>query len=171
MKRLLLTAALCLTAPLALAGDTAKEAHSCGERLSENAKYPEQLSATVSRAADLYVAHAQWIGTANAQAKAEHDKLMQLAQEHRALAETARRISSSLLAARDLPAAEHEGPPPAALTQAMQRLHEEMRTFAQLLERGALEGERELQAMRRPVPIRGAEEEGIGGSEAPEDPR
>ena len=80
MKRFILAAALCLAAPLALAGDKAGAKadadKSCGQKLSENAKYPRQLNAVLTSAADFYQAHAQWVGTGDAAAKAEHDKLM-----------------------------------------------------------------------------------------------
>ena len=171
MRRLILTAALCLATPLALAGEgtkphaAAKGAESCGQHLADDAKYGEQLSKTLTQVADLYDAHAKWVGTGDAASKAEHDKLVQFAQEHRDLAKSTREMADSMKAARDLPAAPHKGPPPAELTRAMQSTLAEMHTFAQLLDRGVREGQHELQAMKSPKAA-GAQQ-GTGGSGAP----
>jgi hypothetical protein len=166
MKRFILAAALCLAAPLALAGDKAGAKadadKSCGQKLSENAKYPRQLNAVLTSAADFYQAHAQWVGTGDAAAKAEHDKLMQLVKEHRALADEARKVSDSLQASASLPAAEHARPPTPEVRQSMEKLQREMHTFAQLLERGVRENRQALQAMRRAE--QGTPKQGTGGS-------
>jgi hypothetical protein len=152
MKRFILVSALCLAAPFALAGDKAGAKagaeKSCGEKLSENAKYPRELNKVVTSAADFYEAHARWIGTGDAAAKAEHDKLMSLAKEHRALADQAKKVADSLQASSSLPAAKHATPPTPEVRQAMERLQQEMRTFAQLLERGAHENQQALKAMK-----------------------
>ncbi len=165
MKRFILSAALCLAAPLALAGDKADAKagteKSCGEKLAENAKYPRQLNKVVTSAADFYQAHADWVGTGDEASKAEHDKLVQLAKEHRALAQNAKTLADSLQASSSLPAASHARPPTPEVRQAMERLQREMRTFAQLLERGARENQQALQAMTRSA--QGAQQ-GTGGS-------
>jgi hypothetical protein len=166
MKRTLLAAVLCLAAPLALASDTPTEKpaqkaeQSCGQHLSEDAKYGQELSTVLTRVADMYQAHAKWIGTGDAASKAEHDKLMALAKEHRTLASNAQKMAKSLESARSLPNAQHRGPPPAAVTQSMTGLFAEMRKFGQMLDMGASAGEREMQAMQQ---------QGTGGSgtEAP----
>ena len=156
MRRIILAAALSLAAPLALASDKAgeKAAHnekSCGQQLAEDAKYGQELSTVLTHVADMYQAHAKWIGTGDAASKAEHDKLMQFAKEHRDLARNAQKMAKSLESARSLPNAQHRGPPPAAVTQSMTSLLAEMRTFGQMLDKGAAEGEREMQAMQQPA--------------------
>ena len=170
MKRIILAAALCMAAPLALAGDKAgdkpgekaahKAEHSCGQQLAEDAKYGKELGTVLTRVADMYQAHAKWIGTGDAASKAEHDKLMQLAKEHRTLASNAQKMAQSLESARSLPSAQHRGPPPAAVTQSMTSLLAEMRTFGQMLDKGAADGEREMQAMQQ-------QGKGGSGSETP----
>jgi hypothetical protein len=159
MRRIILAAALCLAAPLALAGDKAgdkpgekagqKDEMSCGQHLAEDAKYSQQLSTVLTHVADMYQAHAKWIGTGDAASKAEHDKLMQFAKEHRDLARNAQKMATSLESARSLPNAQHRGPPPAAVTQSMSSLLAEMRTFGQMVDKGASDGERDLQAMQK----------------------
>ena len=158
MRRIILAAALSLAAPLALASDKAgdtpgeKAAHnekSCGQQLAEDAKYGQELSTVLTHVADMYQAHAKWIGTGDAASKAEHDKLMQFAKEHRDLARNAQKMAKSLESARSLPNAQHRGPPPAAVTQSMTSLLAEMRTFGQRLDKGATEGEQEMQAMQK----------------------
>jgi hypothetical protein len=167
MKRLILSAALCLAAPLALAGDKAgakaDAEKSCGQKLAENAKYPQQLNRVLTSAADFYQAHAQWIGTGDEASKAEHAKLLQLVKEHRAMAEEARELSESLQASSSLPAAQHTRPPTPELRQSMERLQREMRNFAQLLERGARENQQALQAMKR-TEVGAQQQQGTGGS-------
>ena len=169
MKRFILVTALCLAAPLALAGDKAGAKagaeKSCGEKLSENAKYPRELNKVLTTVADFYQAHAQWIGTGDAAAKAEHDKLMSLAKEHRALADQAKQMADSLQASSSLPAAKHASPPTPEVRQAMERLQQEMHTFAQLLERGARENQQALKAMKG-TGGSGAGDTGTGGSGA-----
>ncbi|MBF5045358.1 hypothetical protein FGE12_23335 [Aggregicoccus sp. 17bor-14] len=172
MRRLILTAALCLATPLALAGEgtkphaSAKAAESCGQHMADEAKYPEQLSRTLTQVADMYEAHAKWVGTGDAASKAEHDKLVQLAQEHRDLAQSSRKMADSMKASSDLAAAPHKGPPPAELTRAMQNMLAEMHTFAQMLDRGVREGQHDLQAMKGPK-AGGSAQQGTGGSGAP----
>lgn len=120
----------------------------CGQMLSENARYPEQLAAVVTSVADVLEAHAEWAGTGSKQAKTERDRVRKLAKQHRELAAEAQKLSAALRESRTLPEVQHDlkNVPP-ALTQALERNGRETRRFAQMLEEYAMQNEQRRQAL------------------------
>ncbi len=131
---------------------------SCGQVLSEQAKIPEQVAATVRAMAEVDEAHAKWIGTQTPGAKAEHEKLMKIAQENQAMAKQANTMASTLRSAKDLPNVKH-GQPPEAVISSMEKARDEQEKLGQLLTQNAQEMTQQINSMK-----------GVGGSGMEEKP-
>lgn len=139
MKRLALIAVGCTLASGAWAADQLPQAHpqgmTCGQSLARDARYPKQLTAVLAAVADTYDAHAKWVGTGSKEAKAEHDKLQQLAKEHRELARESLKISDMMRSAQNLKDVQHDpARAPVELKDALSRLAQETRTFSRMLD-------------------------------------
>ena len=139
----------------------------CGQMLSDNARYPDQLATVVTSVADMMDAHAKWAGTGSKEAKAEHDRILKLSKMHRELAAQAKKMSAAMRESRNLADFPHDMKAvPPALTQAMERYETEARRFAQMLNQGADENMKMRQAM-----MGGGMQRGTGGSgDMPSDP-
>ncbi|HYP90939.1 MAG TPA: hypothetical protein VEQ59_22390 [Polyangiaceae bacterium] len=80
----------------------------CGKELSRDAAVPELLGELWEHVATNLVAHAEWVGTATAEAAAEHDSLQHIAREYRSIAAAAERAAETMRSMHDLPAAAHD---------------------------------------------------------------
>lgn len=99
-------------------GGTKMDAHevSCGQEMAADSEVPALLSKLMGHVAGNMEAHARWVG-AEAGGKREHDSLVTMGHEYRAIAEAAGRAASAMRAMKDLPAAPHD---PARLDRAGQ---------------------------------------------------
>lgn len=165
MKPLKLTVALCGLAFAAFAQDTPRQSagaeETCGQKISENAKYPQQLSQTLTAISEMNEQHAKWIGSSSKAAKGEQQMLKKLSSEMRDQAEDATELAQLMRQAESLPAAEHDmrNVPPEMLAS-MERARDEQRRFGQLLLQGAQEMDQQINQLRSAQGVGGAGMEG-----------
>jgi len=132
---------------------------SCSQVVSENAKYPAQLKATLTAVADVHQQHAQWVGTSTREAKAESALMMKISEAMRDTAKDAEKIATRMQSASTLKDTQHDMQNmPTALIMAMERARDEQRKFGNLLLEGAKEMDKQLSSMR------GMGGSGVGGS-------
>ena len=81
---------------------------SCGAELAESAVIPEKLAALMELVAKNMVAHAEWVGSSEDRARAEHRALLDVAAGYRAIAAAASKAASTMRALRDLEPAPHD---------------------------------------------------------------
>ncbi len=84
------------------------EEGTCGQELAQDAEVPELLGELWEHVATNLVAHAKWVGTATREAAAEHDGLMHVAREYRAIAAAAERAAAIMRSMADQAAAPHD---------------------------------------------------------------
>lgn len=82
--------------------------NACGAELGEAANVPESLARLMDHVAVNLTAHAKWVGSASDAAAAEHDALVQLAFDYRAIAGAARQAASTMRGMTGLDAAPHD---------------------------------------------------------------
>jgi hypothetical protein len=111
------------------------ESMACGAELGDAAIVPERLAALMSHVAENLEAHAGWVGVETPAAAAEHEGLLRLAADYRAIAAAALRTAATMRGLRDLEPAPHDPArwDRAAFLQWMRRKIELQRAFAQLL--------------------------------------
>jgi hypothetical protein len=107
----------------------------CGVELADAASVPEQIAALLSHVAENLEAHARWVGLETKAAQAEHEGLLSLAADYRAIAAAAQRAAATMHGLRALEPALHD---PArwdrpAFLDWMRRKIELQRALAQLL--------------------------------------
>src|SRR3954468_4828761 len=129
------------------------ESMTCGAELADAALVPHRLAALMSHVAENLEAHAHWVGSETPRAQAEHQGLLSVAADYRAIAAAAQQTAATLHGLRDLEPAPHD---PSrwdrpAFLQWMQRKIELQRGFAQLLLEHAEASERVLFLPREPA--------------------
>lgn len=118
----------------------------CGQEMAASAEVPLQWQALMTHVASNMEAHASWVGTGSPAAIQEHQAMLRVAGEYRAMAAAAGRASAAMRAMRDLPPAPHdpEKLDRAAQVRWMRTKIAMQREFAALLERHAQESEAAL---------------------------
>ncbi|HYQ16324.1 MAG TPA: hypothetical protein VEQ58_11225 [Polyangiaceae bacterium] len=111
----------------------------CGQELARDADVPELLGELWEHVATNLVAHAKWVGTASADAAAEHDSLTQIAREYRDIAAAAGRAAAIMKSMHDFAPAPHDPQllDRAGLARFIRRKIELQLRFADLLVRHA----------------------------------
>ena len=128
----------------------------CGQEMIASAEVPEKWQALMNHVATNMEWHASWVGSASPPARREHDSLLRVAREYRAMATAAGHAATAMKAMHDLPVATHD---PSKLDRAAQarwmRTKIRMqREFAALLLRHADESEKALAQMEVPTTVR-----------------
>lgn len=80
----------------------------CGQELAQDAEVPELLGELWEHVAGNLAVHAKWVGTATREAALEHDSLMHIAREYRAIAAAAERAAAIMRSMADHPPAPHD---------------------------------------------------------------
>lgn len=80
----------------------------CGMELARNAGVPEKLGALMSHVAENLEAHARWVGTANDEAKREHDAMLAVAEGYKTMGEAGRAAAELMRSLEHLPAVRHD---------------------------------------------------------------
>jgi hypothetical protein len=83
------------------------EEMTCGQEIAADAEVPEKLAKLLAHVATNLETHARWAGADRA-GKPEHDALMAVAREYKAMADAGARAASAMSAMRDLPAVAHD---------------------------------------------------------------
>jgi len=125
------------------------EEPTCGQELAASAEVPERWQELMNHVATNMEWHAGWVGSASIPAKREHDGLLRVAGEYRAMATAAGRAATSMKALHDLSVAPHDPSKIARAAQAhwMRAKIRMQREFAALLLRHADESEKALAQM------------------------
>lgn len=140
-------------APAAAAPTTATEPGSnmtCGQWAASKAPLPAKLGELMTAIADNLEFHAKWTGTKDKAAKAEHDMLMKMAKDHRAIGKMSTDISNGMTKAKDMAQATHDpktmdGAKMAEMQLKQIKLQREM---AQMMMKDADEAEKMLSSMK-----------------------
>ena len=127
----------------------------CGQEMAASAEVPLKWQALMSHVATNMEWHADWVGLASPAAQREHDALLRVAGEYRAMADAAGRAAAAMEAMRPLEAAPHDPSRVDRAAQArwMRAKIEMQRDFAGLLLRHAEDSEAalaELVSAQRP---------------------
>ena len=127
------------------------EEPTCGQEMATSAEVPEKWQELMNHVATNMEWHAGWVGTASTSAKLEHDGLLRVAGEYRAMAASAGRAATAMKAMRDLSASPHDSSKMDRAAQArwMRAKIRMQRAFAALLMRHADESEKALGRMER----------------------
>lgn len=80
----------------------------CGQELAASAVIPERLAALFEHVAANLRDHAAWVGTATADAKREHDAMMDVAHGYEAISVAAQRTATLMRTLEHLPTASHD---------------------------------------------------------------
>src|SRR5437870_13329980 len=80
----------------------------CGQELAASAEVPEKWQALMDHVAGNMEAHAAWVGTAPGAAQREHEAMLRVAAQYRAMAAAAARATTEMRAMKDLEAAPHD---------------------------------------------------------------
>jgi len=84
-----------------------KAGETCADKLAAQAPLASKSADVLSKAADVWTAHAQWIGT-GADAKPERDALTKVASDYRDSAAQLRKLSQTVAATKDVKGAPHD---------------------------------------------------------------
>jgi hypothetical protein len=122
----------------------------CGQMMASKAALPSKMAELMTAVADSVEAHAKWTGTKDKMAKAEHDMLMKVAKDHRAVAKQYTAIAATMTKAKDLQQAPHD--PKTADMAKMAELTQKQITLARemaaLMTKDADESEKMLASMK-----------------------
>lgn len=80
----------------------------CGQGLAHHAALPSRFADVVAAIADNLEAHLGALDSRNAQSRPEHEAYVDLARQHREIAERLRSLSAQMAGYKDLPMAEHD---------------------------------------------------------------
>jgi hypothetical protein len=133
----------------------AKTAETCGQEMAASAEVPQRWQELMNHVAANMEWHATWAGIDSAAAKREHDALLRVAGEYRAMAASAGRAATAMKAMRDLAPTPHDSSKVDLEGQArwMRAKIKMQRQFATLLTRHAEDSEKALAEMEaRPAP-------------------
>jgi hypothetical protein len=142
-------AAAALITSAADARPKVSDSQTCGQELAASAEVPQKWQELMNHVATNMEGHAAWVGSDSGAAKAEHDALLRVAGEYRAMASAAGRAATAMKAMKDLPPTAHD---PARLDRSgqirfMRAKIQMQRDFARLLTRHAEESEKALAEM------------------------
>lgn len=126
------------------------EESTCGRELAASAEVPDALAALMSHVAHNLDAHAKWVGTGSTAAGREHDAMLGVAAEYRAIAAAAEHAARVMRSFANLDAAPHD---PAAFDRAafsewMRTKIELQRELANMLLAHAAASEKALEDVR-----------------------
>ena len=133
----------------------ATKEQTCGQEMAAAAEVPRRWGELMTHVATHMEGHARWVGTDSVAARREHDALMRVAAEYRAIAAAATRAAAAMTAMKALTPAPHDPSRFNATSQArwMRAKVKMQRAFATLLMRHAAESETALAQMaRKPAP-------------------
>lgn len=134
-------------------GATADPAEqTCGQEIAASAEVPQKWGELMAHVAGNMEWHADWVGTGSAEAKREHDALLRVATEYRAMAAAGGRGAAAMRAMKDVPPAPHDRAKMDRAAQAryMRAKIKMQREFAALLIRHAEESEQALAELEPP---------------------
>jgi hypothetical protein len=129
------------------------EEQTCGQEISAAAEVPEGWQQLMDHVATNMEWHAGWVGAGSSAAKREHDALVRVAVEYRAMAAAAARAATAMRAMHELPPAPHDPSKldRAAQAQWMRAKIQMQRDFAGLLTRHAEDSEKALAELETPM--------------------
>ena len=87
--------------------EAAKE-ETCGQEMAASAEVPQKWQELMDHVATNMEWHATWVGIDSAAAKREHDALIRVVGEYRAMAATAGRAATAMKAMKDLAPIPHD---------------------------------------------------------------
>jgi len=80
----------------------------CGQELAASAEVPQKWGALMEHVAGNMEWHAGWVGTGSPAAKREHDALLRVATDYRAMAAAAARAATAMTGMKDLEPVPHD---------------------------------------------------------------
>lgn len=124
----------------------AEKGETCGQEMAASAEVPQKWQELMDHVATNMEWHAMWVGTDSAAAKREHDALIRVAGEYRAMATAAGRATAAMKAMKDLAPTPHDPSKVDHAGQArwMRAKIQMQRQFAKLLTRHAEDSEKAL---------------------------
>lgn len=134
-------------------GENAAAEQSCGQEMAQSAEVPRGWHALMDHVAGNMEWHARWVGVGSLAAQREHDALLRVAAEYRAMASAAARAETAMVAMKSLPPAPHD---PSKMDRAgqahwMRAKIKMQREFASMLLRHAQESEKALAELEPPA--------------------
>lgn len=125
----------------------------CGEELAASAEVPQKWSALMEHVAGNMEWHAGWVGTGSPAAKREHDALIRIATEYRAIAAAGARAATAMTDMKGLEPVPHDRTKldRAAQAQWMRAKIKMQREFSTLLLQHAEESEKALAELEVPA--------------------
>ncbi len=140
-----------VTASSGSAGATGES--SCGQEMAASADVPRKWGDLMTHVATNMEAHANWVGTGSKPAQKEHDALLRIAREYRAMAAAGARAATAMEAMKSLEPAPHDPRKMDRAAQArwMRAKIQMQRDFAALISRHADDSERALAFLERSV--------------------
>jgi hypothetical protein len=126
---------------------------SCGREMAASAEVPRKWGELMSHVASNMEAHATWVGTGSKPAQREHEALLRVAREYRAMAAASARAANAMEAMKSLEPAPHDPRQMDRAAQArwMRAKIQMQRDFAALLTRHADDSERALAFLERSI--------------------
>jgi len=131
--------------------NTPQEEVTCGEEMAASAEVPRRWMELMNHVATNMEWHAKWVGVGSSTAQAEHDALLRVAKEYRAMAAAAGGAALAMAAMKNLAPAMHD---PSKVDRAAQarwmrtKIHRQ-REFADMLLRHAEDSEKALAELER----------------------
>jgi hypothetical protein len=130
--------------------DATDSEQTCGQELADAAEVPQRWGDLMNHVALNLEGHARWVGADSTAAKQEHDALLRVAHEYRAMADAANRAATAMQAMKDLAPTPHD---PSRMDRAAQANWlcakiQMQRDFAALLSRHANESEQALAQLK-----------------------
>ena len=131
------------------AAEGAAKEQTCGQEMAAAAEVPQRWQDLIDHVAANMEWHATWVGTASPGAKREHDALLRVAGEYRAMAAAGGRAAAAMKVMKDLGPTPHDPSGLDRVGQArwMRAKIQMQRQFAALLTRHADESEQALTEM------------------------
>jgi hypothetical protein len=124
----------------------------CGQELAAAAEVPQKWGELMKHVATNMEWHAGWVGTASPAARREHEALLRVMREYRAMADAADRAAIAMRAMRDLAPTPHDAAKLDRAAQArwMRAKIQMQRDFAAIITRHASESEKALAELQAP---------------------
>ena len=80
----------------------------CGQVMAAKAAMPAKLAEMLTAINDNTAMHAKWAGTKDKAAKGEHDAMMKVVKDHKAMIAAANKTSKDMAAMKDMPPCKHD---------------------------------------------------------------